>query len=146
MKAVEARFLDFLQKSPQFVIQIYQRTYSWTKKECQRLWDDILRAGKNEDVPAHFIGSIVYIEKGLYQISTQSSVIVIDGQQRLSTILEFFNPESNLKLPKSLKNISIDLPGKKYQELDAEKRRWVDKQLFLKADVIINIVTTEKHR
>lgn len=87
MKAVEAKFLNFLRKSPQFVIPIYQRAYSWTKKECQQLWEDILRAGMNEDIPAHFIGSIVYIEKGLYQISTQSSLLVIDGQQRLTTVM-----------------------------------------------------------
>ena len=30
MKATEAKFLAFLKKSPQFVIPIYQRTYSWT--------------------------------------------------------------------------------------------------------------------
>ena len=29
MKATEAKLLDFLKKSPQFVIPIYQRTYSW---------------------------------------------------------------------------------------------------------------------
>lgn len=34
MKASEARLLDFLKKSPQLVIQIYQRTYSWTEREC----------------------------------------------------------------------------------------------------------------
>jgi hypothetical protein len=33
MKATEAKLLDFLKKSPQFVIPIYQRTYSWTDKE-----------------------------------------------------------------------------------------------------------------
>jgi len=87
MKAVEAKFIDFLKKSPQFVIPIYQRTYSWTIKECQQLWNDILRAGNNEDVSAHFIGSIVYIEKGLYQISAQSPMLVIDGQQRLTTVM-----------------------------------------------------------
>ena len=31
MKATEAKLLDFLKKSPQFVIPIYQRTYSWTE-------------------------------------------------------------------------------------------------------------------
>jgi len=86
MKAVEAKLLDFLKKSPQFIIPIYQRTYSWTERECQQLWDDILRTGNNEKVSAHFIGSIVYIEKGLYQVSSQSPLLVIDGQQRLTTI------------------------------------------------------------
>ena len=86
MKASEAGMLTFLRKSPQFVIPIYQRTYSWTRKECLQLWDDILRAGSNEDISVHFIGSIVYIETGLSQVSQQSPLLVIDGQQRLATV------------------------------------------------------------
>jgi uncharacterized protein with ParB-like and HNH nuclease domain/predicted transport protein len=86
MKATEARLLDFLKKSPQFLIPIYQRTYSWTERECRQLWDDVLRTGNNDDISAHFIGSIVYIEKGLYQVSSQSPLLVIDGQQRLTTV------------------------------------------------------------
>lgn len=85
MKATEAKLLDFLKKSPQFVIPIYQRTYSWTEKECRQLWGDILRAGANDDISAHFIGSVVYVEKGLYSVSSQSPLLVIDGQQRLTT-------------------------------------------------------------
>ena len=68
MKATEAKLLDFLKKSPQFVIPIYQRTYSWTEKECRQLWDDILRTGKNDKVSAYFIGSIVYVEGTLFSI------------------------------------------------------------------------------
>lgn len=86
MKATEAKLLEFLKKSPQFVIPIYQRTYSWTERECRQLWDDILRTGRNDAVSAHFVGSIVYVEKGLYQVSSQSPLLVIDGQQRLTTV------------------------------------------------------------
>jgi len=86
MKASEAQFLDFIKKSSQFVIPIYQRTYSWTERECRQLWDDILRAGSNDDVSAHFVGSIVYIEKGLFQVTSLSPLLVIDGQQRLTTM------------------------------------------------------------
>lgn len=86
MKANEANLLVFLKKSPQFVIPIYQRTYSWTEKECRQLWNDILRTGKNDALSAHFVGSIVYIEKGLSQVSSQSPLLVIDGQQRLTTV------------------------------------------------------------
>lgn len=78
MKATEAKLLDFLKKSPQFLIPIYQRTYSWSEKECRQLWDDILRTGRSESVSAHFIGSIVYVEKGLYQVSSQSPLLVIE--------------------------------------------------------------------
>ena len=87
MKATEAKLLDFIRKSPQFVIPIYQRTYSWTEKECRQLWDDILRTGSNDNIAAHFVGSIVYIEKGLYHVSSQSPLLVIDGQQRLTTAI-----------------------------------------------------------
>jgi uncharacterized protein with ParB-like and HNH nuclease domain/predicted transport protein len=86
MKATEAKLLDFLKKSPQFVIPIYQRTYSWTEKECRQLWDDIIRCGRNDSVPAHFVGSIVYIEKGLSNLTVQEPMLVIDGQQRLTTV------------------------------------------------------------
>ena len=86
MKATEAKLLDFLKKSPQFVIPIYQRTYSWGERECRQLWEDILRTGRNDAVSAHFVGSIVYVEKGLYQVSSQSPLLVIDGQQRLTTV------------------------------------------------------------
>ena len=50
MKATEAKRLSFLQKSPQFVIPIYQRTYSWSDKQCRQLWDDILRAGSSDAI------------------------------------------------------------------------------------------------
>src|SRR3954452_18681923 len=86
MKATEARLLDFLKRSPQFVIPIYQRTYSWTAKECRQLWDDIVRSGTEDRVSVHFIGSIVYIEQGLSQVTHQSPLLVIDGQQRLTSV------------------------------------------------------------
>ena len=86
MIATQAKLLDFLKKSPQFVIPIYQRTYSWTDKECRQLWDDIVRTGANDRISVHFVGSIVYIEQGLSQVTHQSPLLVIDGQQRLTTV------------------------------------------------------------
>jgi uncharacterized protein with ParB-like and HNH nuclease domain/predicted transport protein len=86
VKATEAKLLSFLQKSPQFIIPIYQRTYSWTDKQCRQLWDDILRAGSSDVIGVHFIGSIVYVEQGLSQVSHQAPLLVIDGQQRLATV------------------------------------------------------------
>ena len=86
MKATEAKLLGFLKQSPQFIIPIYQRTYSWTESECRQLWDDILRAGSDESIQAHFIGSVVYIQESLFQVSSQTPLLVIDGQQRLTTV------------------------------------------------------------
>jgi len=85
VKATEANLLKFLRKSPQFVIPIYQRNYSWTLAQCQQLWGDLMRAGRNDQVTAHFIGSIVYVERGLSSVTSQEAMLVIDGQQRLTT-------------------------------------------------------------
>jgi uncharacterized protein with ParB-like and HNH nuclease domain/predicted transport protein len=78
--------LDFLKKSPQFVIPIYQRTYSWTEKECRQLWDDIVRTGADDRISVHFVGSIVYIDKADSNVTTWEPLLVIDGQQRLTTV------------------------------------------------------------
>ena len=88
MKATEAKFLDFIKRSPQFVIPIYQRTYSWTERECRQLWDDIMRTGSNDKVSSHFVGSIMYIKEGMYDdgVMSPSPLLVIDGQQRLTTM------------------------------------------------------------
>ena len=86
MKATEAKLLDLLKKSPQFVIPIYQRTYSWSERECRQLWDDIVRCGTSDLIHVHFIGSIVYVESGLSMVTHQTPLLVIDGQQRLTTI------------------------------------------------------------
>jgi uncharacterized protein with ParB-like and HNH nuclease domain/predicted transport protein len=86
MKATEARLLDLLRRSPQFIIPIYQRNYSWTERECRQLWDDVLRVGRSASIGAHFVGSVVYIQDGIYQVSSQSPLLVIDGQQRLTTV------------------------------------------------------------
>jgi len=85
MKATEANLLKFLKKSPQFVIPIYQRNYSWTETQCRQLWTDLIRAGSDDKVNAHFIGAIVYVERGLGNVVQQEALLVIDGQQRLTT-------------------------------------------------------------
>lgn len=86
MKASEAKLLTLLEKASRFIIPIYQRTYSWTEKQCHQLWDDIIRAGSSENVAVHFIGSIVYVEQGLGGATFKTPLLVIDGQQRLTTI------------------------------------------------------------
>jgi uncharacterized protein with ParB-like and HNH nuclease domain len=86
MKANEVQFVSFLSNNQQFVIPIYQRTYSWGINQCYQLWEDILKVIRN-DISAHFIGSIVYVSDGLYTVAETPSYLVIDGQQRLTTLL-----------------------------------------------------------
>lgn len=87
MQAKETSFLRFLRVPNQFRIPIFQRRYSWEEQHCEQLWRDVLRIGKNDEIPSHFLGSIVYIEPGGSQnVSAVSELLVIDGQQRLTTL------------------------------------------------------------
>ncbi|GAA8990952.1 DUF262 and DUF1524 domain-containing protein [Helicobacter pylori] len=87
MKADAMKLLDFIGKSQerQFVIPIYQRVYSWEKEQCKQLWDDIIKTGGNDQMNGHFIGSIVFVQDGIYTTS-HNELLIIDGQQRLTTI------------------------------------------------------------
>ncbi len=87
MKAGEATLLGFFEENQnnQFVIPIYQRLYSWKKEQCEQLWDDIIKIGGNDKMNGHFIGSIVFVQDGIYTTS-HNELLIIDGQQRLTTI------------------------------------------------------------
>ncbi|WP_187942696.1 GmrSD restriction endonuclease domain-containing protein [Helicobacter pylori] len=89
MKADAMKLLDFIGKSQekQFVIPIYQRVYSWEKEQCKQLWDDIIKIGGNDKMNGHFIGSILYV---LDDNTHSSPLLIIDGQQRLTTITLLF--------------------------------------------------------
>ena len=87
MQAKETSFLKFLRVPNQFRIPIFQRRYSWEEQHCEQLWQDVLRIGQDDNVSSHFLGSIVYIEpNGSQNISAVSELLVIDGQQRLTTL------------------------------------------------------------
>ena len=86
MKASSANLLSVLKGPKQFVIPIYQRTYSWQIAQCEKLIKDIIRISKDPSVPGHFIGSIVYFQEGIHTVSDVPELLVIDGQQRLTTV------------------------------------------------------------
>ncbi|GAA8097830.1 hypothetical protein HpDR14_11960 [Helicobacter pylori] len=85
MYAKDTTLLGFFEENQnnQFVIPIYQRLYSWEKEQCKQLWDDIIKIGGNDEMNGHFIGSILYVRNG---ITHSSPLLIIDGQQRLTTI------------------------------------------------------------
>ena len=70
----------------QFVIPVFQRDYSWTREQCEQLLNDIVRTGAPEAHGGHFTGSIVYIEADEPSGAAFQRWLVIDGQQRLTTL------------------------------------------------------------
>lgn len=85
MKAGETTLQKLMGGAIQFIVPIYQRTYSWTFKQCNQLWKDVIQITNNEEEMVHFIGSVVYIDLGTPKGRPQQ-LLLIDGQQRLTTL------------------------------------------------------------
>ncbi len=86
MKASELQITSFLQTpNVQFVIPVYQRNYDWTNSECKQLLSDVIEV-ETEQRGTHFIGSIVFVHEGTFRTSEVKELVIIDGQQRLTTI------------------------------------------------------------
>ena len=84
MKIDKGSFInDFIDKNlRQYSIPVYQRNYEWSSEQCEKLFEDILQAHKLDRY--HFTGSVVYS-----LLKTENKIdyyVIIDGQQRLTTI------------------------------------------------------------
>ena len=78
--SVIANFLG--QNGRQYKIPVYQRNYEWSWEQCDKLFEDVVTAGQKNQL--HFCGSIVF--KPIAPTKGIGNNIVIDGQQRLTTI------------------------------------------------------------
>ena len=83
MQASIRQFTQIIDGNKQFIIPVFQRDYSWTAEQCDQLWDAV-RGTSGEDDSGHFLGSFVYVEGSAG--AAFSSWLVIDGQQRLTTL------------------------------------------------------------
>lgn len=84
MKIDKGSFInDFIDKNlRQYSIPVYQRNYEWSAEQCEKLFEDIVQAHKLDRY--HFTGSVIYS-----LLKTENKIdyyVIIDGQQRLTTI------------------------------------------------------------
>jgi alkylated DNA nucleotide flippase Atl1 len=84
-------FLDLVQGEKQFQVPLYQRTYGWSDIQLAQLWRDILAqcealaAGTTRS--GHFLGSVVIAPSPTLQAAGVQRWLVVDGQQRLTTLM-----------------------------------------------------------
>ena len=78
----------FENKRSDFLIPDYQRPYAWDESKCQTLWDDLFEFSfpddnkdKFNDEDEYYLGPIVTYK------NSQNKLEVIDGQQRLTTLM-----------------------------------------------------------
>lgn len=83
MKGNEQRLYQYMEgASKRFIIPVYQRNYDWKIEQCKQLFDDLVDISRNK-TNSHFFGSIV---SSSAENAGQQEFLIIDGQQRLTTV------------------------------------------------------------
>ena len=96
MKANAVPLVALFEKKMRLEIPLFQRPYVWTEdRQWASLWEDIQRKFEEylegrEDIPVHFLGAIVLDQKQTPATHVERR-LVIDGQQRLTTLQVFIN-------------------------------------------------------
>jgi uncharacterized protein with ParB-like and HNH nuclease domain len=107
MKADSVPILEFIGASKRtFCIPVYQRNYDWKKTQCTTLFNDIETIAAEDRRDSHFLGTIVYVESE--SNATFRTFIVIDGQQRLTTIMILLKAIVDLTEDKNLREDIIE--------------------------------------
>ena len=93
MKGSEIKLVKYMQgPSKRFVIPVYQRNYEWKIENCRQLFDDLVKVIKYNR-KSHFFGSIVSVYDA---DGDNDEYLIIDGQQRLTTVSLLFLAMYNL--------------------------------------------------
>ena len=112
---------DYITRPP------YQRKSVWPRKKQQGLFDSLFRR--------YYVPRLVIREVRLSDEHTVQEII--DGQQRINAIQEFF--EDKFPLPDTLADVHPELPGKIFSQLPTELRKFIDRELVVNADVVKSI-------
>ena len=124
----------FENKKTDFLIPDYQRPYAWGENECQTLWEDIFSFAFPEndyskfdsDNDEYFLGPIVTFKN-------QNKLEIIDGQQRLTTLMlllrAFYSKFDNMQDENIIKNFSENFSCKLSILEDGEHYFHTEKQL-----------------
>jgi uncharacterized protein with ParB-like and HNH nuclease domain len=86
VKANETTIRSLLQGERQYVVPLYQRRYSWKRRDLAQLWADLMRVVEAGGTHSHFLGSVVLAPSPTNTPAGVQSWLVVDGQQRLTTL------------------------------------------------------------
>lgn len=129
MKGSECRLIEYMDGSKKrFIIPVYQRNYDWKIEHCKQLYDDLVKVIKNNR-RSHFFGSLVSV----YNVSGRNTeFLVIDGQQRLTTLSLLFLAMYNLIRTNVLASEDDSLADQLYEGFLVDKFQPEDTRIKLK--------------
>ena len=91
----------FQESKYNFLIPDYQRPYAWGEMECKTLWDDLFSFSFPNDDCDQFVDDEEYFLGPIVTFKNRNQMEVIDGQQRLTTLMlllrAFYNKLGSMK-------------------------------------------------
>jgi hypothetical protein len=88
MEAAPTRLIDYFSGFKQNLVPLFQRPYTWSEKQWRTLWEDVMAfypSGDVSDKATHFMGAVVTMPARSVPVGV-SKYLIIDGQQRLTTV------------------------------------------------------------
>jgi uncharacterized protein with ParB-like and HNH nuclease domain len=88
MEATPTLVINYFSGFKQNLVPLFQRPYTWTEKHWRTLWEDAMvfdPSGDVSDKATHFMGAVVTMPARSVPVGV-SKFLIIDGQQRLTTI------------------------------------------------------------
>ena len=133
MKGSESKFVKYMEGSDKrFVIPVYQRNYDWKIENCKQLFDDLVKIIKSGR-KSHFFGSLVSVYN---PDGRNEEFLVIDGQQRLTTVSLLFLAMYNLMDKGIIAPQSANLKQRIYEEYLVDK--WQPEETRIKLKPVKN--------
>lgn len=129
MKGSEQRLVEYMDGAKKrFVIPVYQRNYDWKMENCKQLFDDLVKIIRNGR-KSHFFGSIVSVYN---PDGRNSEYLIIDGQQRLTTVSLLFLAMHNLIEKKVIAPKDPSLAQQLYEDFLVDKYQPQETRIKLK--------------
>lgn len=105
MKAHETILQPVLEGTKQYIIPLFQRTYSWKSDNWKTLWDDLLSLYTSESARKHFLGALVSMPVDMTPAGV-NKFLLIDGQQRITTLFLILAAIRDIAIAKDERNLS----------------------------------------
>lgn len=143
-----------------FVIPEYQRAYSWTKENCDKLWQDILDYSEAGSKDNYFFGTVIVNCQ-----DNDTRLALIDGQQRTTTfylllkailmrinerIQRMTDDEDSIQLRRGLRgkrrSLMQILYKAKEDDIPDEPDEKMDAEIYRKVELIENLSINERYK
>lgn len=117
---------DILRKNHRLMVPIYQRNYQWDEERLTSFWNDAEAKAtellENPKCFKHYMGALILSSLGEGLIATTPRILIIDGQQRLTTFQLFLKALSDVAHDQGMSKIKDQVEGYLFNKLQTNDK------------------------